>query len=140
MRMPLHGNKRAGTVIPLVAICLVGLIAFIALAIDVGMMAVARTQSQNATDIAALAGERTINGNTGNNVAAAIAEAREAAESNSILASQITDSQVVLTQVGVYRYDATNLRFTADFTNPPTSLEAYGAMQVRITSQQPTYF
>jgi hypothetical protein len=140
MRKPQSGSKRAGTVIPLVAICLVGLIAFVALAIDVGMMAVARTQSQNATDIAALAGARTLNGNSGNNVTAAIAEAKAAAEANSILTSPITDSQVVLAQVGVYRYDATNLRFTADFSNPPSSLEAYGAMQVRITTQEPTYF
>src|SRR5215471_10933091 len=109
MRKPQTGSKRAGTVIPLVAICLVGLIAFVALAIDVGMMAVARTQSQNATDIAALAGARTINGNSGNNVANAIAEAKAAAEANSILASPITDPEIVLAQVGVYRYDATNL-------------------------------
>src|SRR5262245_64380790 len=98
MRMQSHTHRREGAVLPLVTICLVGLIAFVALAIDVGMMAVARTQAQSAADIAALAGARTLNGNTGNNVATAIAEAKEAAEANSILASPITDSQVVLVQ------------------------------------------
>src|SRR2546423_4218546 len=90
MRNPLKNSRRDGAVLPLVTVCLVALMAFVALAIDVGMMAVARTKAQSAADIAALAGARTLNGQTGNNVTAAIAEAREAAESNPILASQIT--------------------------------------------------
>src|SRR5207248_4290481 len=116
---------------PLVTICLIGLFGFVALAVDVGMMAVARTEAQSAADVAALAGARTLNGNSGNNTSAAITEAKTLAEANSILGTQITNSQVVLAQVGVYRYDATNLRFSADFVNGPTSNEAYGAMQDR---------
>ena len=74
MRMSLRTPRRAGAVLPLVTVCLVGLMAFIALAIDIGMMALARTQSQSAADIAALAGARTLNGQTGNNVTNAVAD------------------------------------------------------------------
>lgn len=140
MRKPLGNARRAGAVLPLVTVCLVGLLGFVALAIDVGMMALARTQAQSAADVAALAGARTLNGQPGNNVVNAEAEAREAATSNSILTAQITSAQVTTVRSGVYRYNTTNQRFMADFDNPPTSQEAYGAMQVVITTDQPTYF
>src|SRR5437764_14617711 len=87
--------RRDGAVLPLVTVCLVALLGFVALAIDVGMMAVARTQAQSAADVAALAGARTLDGkSTNNNKAAAEAEAVEAATSNAILATQITAPQV----------------------------------------------
>jgi hypothetical protein len=133
-------ERRPGAVLPLVTVCLIGLLAFVALAIDVGMLALARTQAQSAADVAALAGARTLNGQPGNNRVAAEAEAREAAESNSILAAQITDPQVVTVRAGVYRYLTDSAKFEADFDNPPTGLEAYGLMQVRIVTDQPTYF
>ena len=76
MRKPLPSTRRTGAVLPLVTVCLVGLLGFVALAIDVGMMAVARTQAQSAADIGSLAGARTLNGSTGNNKTAAEAEAR----------------------------------------------------------------
>jgi hypothetical protein len=123
-----------------VTICLVGLIAFVALAIDIGMMAVARTQAQSAADIAAMAGTRTLNGNSGNNKTSAEAEAVEAATSNYILGTKITSSQVDLINTGVYRYDATNQRFVPDFNTAPTGNEAYGAMRVRVSTDQATYF
>lgn len=140
MRYSMKTSRRRGAVLPLVTICLIGLFGFVALAIDIGMMAVARTQAQSAADIAALAGARTLNGQTGNNTTGAIAEAKEAATSNYVLGSQVTLSQVVLAQAGVYRYDTTNQRFTAQFGSAPGTNEAYGAMQVRVTTSQPTYF
>src|SRR3954452_2171232 len=105
MRKPLPNARRPGAVLPLVTVCLVGLLGFVALAIDVGMMAVARTQAQSAADVAALAGARTLNGQPGNNRPAAEAEAREAATSNAILASPITDPQVAVVRSGVYKYN-----------------------------------
>jgi hypothetical protein len=140
MRKPSLTSQRAGAVLPLVTVCLIALLGFIALAIDIGMMAVARTQAQSAADIAALAGVRTLNGSSNNNLPAAIAEAKEAADSNSVLGAKITDDQVVIARAGVYRYDSTAQRFIVDFANPPGSTEAYGAMQVRVTSTQATYF
>src|SRR5438876_8792746 len=102
MRKPQPAAQRKGAVLPLVTICLIALFGFVALAIDVGMMAVARTQAQSAADISALAGARTLNGQPGNNVIGAVAEAKEAASSNYVLGAQITDAQVVFAQAGVY--------------------------------------
>jgi len=138
--MPVNTARRAGAVLPLVTVCLVGLMAFVAFGIDVGMMAVARTQAQSAADIAAMAGTRTLTGQTGNNKTNAEAEAKEAAKANSILGTLITDAQVTTVRSGVYKYDPTAARFQVDFTNPPTGNEAYGAMQVIITTNQDTYF
>ncbi len=138
--------QRKGAVLPIVTVCLVGLMAFIALAIDIGMLAVARTQCQAAADISALAGARTLNGDTGHNYDAARAQALTAATNNSILTSQITTSQVTERSVGVYRYDTSLQRFLGVFganeTSPPAlqTNEGYGAVRVRITTSQPTYF
>jgi Putative Flp pilus-assembly TadE/G-like len=140
MRLPLKTARRPGAVLPLVTVCLVGLMAFVAFGIDVGMMAVARTQAQSAADIAAMAGTRTLTGQSGNNKTNAEAEAKEAAKANYVLGSLITDAQVTTVRSGVYKYDATAARFQVDFTNPPTGNEAYGAMQVIITTNQDTYF
>ena len=140
MRTLPSNSRREAAVLPLVTICLVALLAFVALAIDVGMMAVARTQAQASADIGALAGARTLNGQSGNNRTAAEAEAREASASNYILTSQVTTGQIYAVTSGVYRYDTASSRFVADFATAPTSLEAYGAMQVEIRTTQPTYF
>ena len=140
MRNPSSTGRRAGTVLPLVVICLVGLMAFLALGIDIGMMAVARTQAQAAADISALAGARTLNGQPGNNRVNAEAEAREAARANSILNAPITDANIELVRTGVFRYSYTGQKFDVDFTNPPSGTDAYGLMQVRLTTQMDTYF
>jgi Flp pilus assembly protein TadG len=141
MRKPLPSARRDGAVLPMVAICLVGLVGFVALAIDIGMMAVARTQAQSAADVAALAGARTLDGKTANNNRFnAEAEAVEAACANSILAARITPPQVVVHTAGVYRYDPNAQKFKADFQTGPAADEAYGAMRVRIVTDQDTYF
>src|SRR5262245_44716129 len=124
MRLPPNTARRPGAVLPLVTVCLVGLMAFVAFGIDVGMMAVARTHAQSAADIAAMAGSRTLTGQSGNNRTNAEAEAKEAAKANSILGSLITDAQVTTVRCGVYKYDPTAARFQVDFTNPPTGNEA----------------
>src|SRR6478736_322776 len=108
MRYSRSTTRRDGAVLPLVTVCLVGLVGFVALAIDVGMMAVARTQAQSAADVAALAGARALDGKSANNNKVnAEAEAVEAATSNSILATKIKAAQVTLAKAGVYRYDTT---------------------------------
>ena len=52
-------TTRRGTVLPILGVCLISLFGFVGLAVDLGMLAVARTQCQNAADVAALAGTRT---------------------------------------------------------------------------------
>ncbi len=111
--------RRDAAVVPIVAVCLVGLLGFVALAIDIGMMVVARTQCQNAADIAALAGARTLDGSIGNNVPAAVAEATQSAQNNLVLNTPITAAQVTTVQAGVYAYDTTDNRFQVVFGQAP---------------------
>src|SRR5947208_12816529 len=90
-------RPRPGTVLPLLACCLIGLCAFVALAIDLGLLAVSRTQAQNAADVSALAGARTLNNkptSTNSNVAAAVQQARTAATSNPHLGKNYTNTDV----------------------------------------------
>ena len=46
-------TRRRGTVLCLLALTLVSLVGFLGLAIDLGMLATAKTQVQNAADLAA---------------------------------------------------------------------------------------
>ena len=141
MRLMTEKMHRRGAVLPIVTVCLVGLMGFVALAIDIGMMVVARTQAQNAVDIAALSGARTLDGkNLNNNVDAATAEAQQAAMSNSILNVAIAAPQVASIRAGIYRYDKNAQRFQTVFDQSPGVDEAYTAMQVVIQTQQPTVF
>jgi len=141
LNMRIQKQTRRGSILPIITVCLTGLMAFIALAIDLGMLVVARTQAQNAADIAALAGARTLDGKSStNNVTASIAEAKEAAQSNRVLNSLITAAQVVTVRSGIYRYDNTAQRFSAVFDESPGTNEAYGLMQVGLTTQQETVF
>ncbi len=49
-------TSRSGAVLVLLLVAIITLFAFVALAIDLGMLAVARTQLQDAVDVAAMAG------------------------------------------------------------------------------------
>lgn len=49
-----HAHGRQGTVLSLLALTMVALLGFLALAIDIGMLAIAKTQAQNAADLASL--------------------------------------------------------------------------------------
>ena len=46
-------RRRRGTVVPFLALLLVALTGFLALAIDLGMLVTAKTQTQHAADLAA---------------------------------------------------------------------------------------
>ena len=114
-------RTRHGIVLPIVTVCLVGLMGFMALAIDIGVLAVARNQAQNAADIAALAGARTLNGMSSSNYndTAAVAMAQTAATNNSILNTSITTAQVTTAQAGIYQYSTSAGRFQAVFGQTP---------------------
>ena len=98
--------RRRGTLLPLVALGLIGLFGFVALAIDVGMIAVARTQCQNAADAAAMAGARTLTGDSSNanNAANAVLNAVATASANGVLGQPVPAAQVTV-QVGPFAYD-----------------------------------
>ena len=105
----------------LILVTLVTLLTFVAMAIDLGMLALARTQCQDAADAAAMAGARALNGNTSNNnnYANATPSALYAATNNSILGSAITTPQVTV-DIGRYVYATGNQRFEGQFPGPST--------------------
>ena len=90
MHLNLHRPIRRGAVLPLVAVCMIALMGMLALAIDIGMVAIARSQAQNAADSAAMAGARTITGNSGQNYNQIAVNAITAATDNSIFNNNIT--------------------------------------------------
>ncbi|HET6883680.1 MAG TPA: Tad domain-containing protein, partial [Pirellulales bacterium] len=91
-------NRRDGNILVLTVVFLIPLVAFLALAIDIGLLAMARTQCQDASDLAALAGVRTLNGTTANgannNYSAVTPAAQQAATANKVLWSTLQSSQV----------------------------------------------
>jgi hypothetical protein len=143
---------RRGGILPLVAFCLVGLVGVIALAIDIGMIAVARAQCQNAADVAAMAGVRTINGDpiSNYNYAAVPGKAIEAATANRFFAkffqgnkdsytpvnSWTYQSGEVKVEIGTYayKYNDTNPKdeaFKAEFPRTDQN-EPYGAVRATV--------
>ena len=59
-------QQRRGTTLVLVAVCMIPIMACVALAIDLGLLMAARTQISCAADCAAMAGARALNGITAN--------------------------------------------------------------------------
>lgn len=123
-------GARRGTMVPMLALGMVGLLAVTALAIDLGIVSMARTQAQVAADTAALAGARALNGERGgdagsgspitmadNNYAAAAPTARAAASTNQILGETINPDDVNVV-VGKYYYDSAQSRFVSYPSEP----------------------
>jgi hypothetical protein len=143
-------SKRAGTVLPMLGVCLISLIGFVGLAIDLGMLAVARTHCQNAADAAALVGTRTLNNNgtvAFSNLPAAVTAATTTATSNPLMSTYFTTAQVSEIDAGQYLYNPTTLTFgVSSWTNvtgggavSPSS-GSWTAMRVTLAVSQPTYF
>src|SRR5262245_43435609 len=114
MRSSLHRSRR-GAVLPLVVICLVALIGMLALAIDIGMIAVARSQCQNAADASAMAGARTISGNKDNNYNfdAIPGNAVRAASYNKVLSVPVKTDPSKIKTVNAYTYVSENVKVEA---------------------------
>jgi Flp pilus assembly protein TadG len=128
---------RRGTVLPLLALTLVGLMGFLALAIDIGVIAVAKTQCQSVADNAALAGARSLDGSASGNTAAASTTAQSAAAANTVLSKAVSNSQVAV-QHGAYHYDYSAMTFTPQF--PPVSPDNYNLTQVTVTPSISRFF
>ncbi len=160
MRIQQHSTKRRGAIIPLVAICLVVILGLVALAIDIGMVAVAKTQAQNAADAAALAGTRTFNQNTGYNLNNVPKQAVTTAVANKLFnapfkgdpnnivnpAADIYTSGDVKVEAGGYYYvynDGNTSLEGFKMAFPPTAkpaAEPYTAVRVTITTTSPMFF
>jgi len=119
------------------------LLAFMALAIDLGIMAVAQTQAQQAADLAALAAARTLNG-TGN-TGQATTNAQNAAGYNYIYgqkivlpAGNVTYGTYDYTGPSGSTYTQTGQTFTANGLvsgTTATANEPYSAVAVTLTGQ-----
>ncbi len=158
MRLQNQKTIRRGAIIPMVAICLVAILGLVALAIDIGMVAVAKTQAQNAADAAAMAGTRTFNQQSGYNLTSVPKNAIMAAVANRIHSATIkgdpnsvvspsTDvytSGDVKIECGGYYYiynDSNPAAEKFDIVIPGKSAsEPYTAVRATITSTSPLFF
>src|SRR3954453_19795836 len=104
----LASARRPGAIMIMVLLCIVGLCGLLALAIEIGLVAVGRSQAQNAADAAALTGARTINGDAADNygLGAAPPNAVKAAHANSILGQIITGNSPAVTSTGTDAYSS----------------------------------
>jgi len=159
---------RRGTVIPLFAISITGLLICMALAIDIGMMAVTNAQLQVAADNGAMAGARALTGDqtTNNNYTGAQTAAQTAAQANIVMGQNVVQSTSDIA-IGVYYYDTTyaytdntNTSQTGHFfdsTNTTTNTggtvipadrngnafattQSWNLVKVTTRAQQPTFF
>src|SRR5579863_7852619 len=114
-------NDRRGNVLVTTGLFLLPLMGFFALSVDLGLWAVARTQCQDATDLAALAGVRTLNGNAtaNNNYSAVTPAAQHAATANAVLGTALQSSQVTV-NIGRYVYNTSTQQFEGQFPGPST--------------------
>src|ERR1022692_4254939 len=97
MRRQQKRSIRRGAIVPLVAISLVAVLGLVALAIDIGMVAVARTQAQNAADSAAMAGTRMFNQQAGYNLTNVPVQAVTAAVANKIFSTKVVGDPANIT-------------------------------------------
>jgi Flp pilus assembly protein TadG len=101
---------------PLLVLSLLGLFGFVALSIDLGLIAIARTQIQNAADAAATTGARTLNGEADNNYDEVDDNAIGAAQANSILGKPIVAATQLTLDIGSYHYNDAAGKFEPNYT------------------------
>jgi len=101
----------------------------LALSVDLGMYSVARAQCQAAADAAAVAGARTLNTGTSDNLSQATTTATNLAMKNTILGGGILGSDVSVRH-GTYHYDFNSQTFYPLF--PPGANENYNLTEVTI--------
>jgi len=136
--------------LPLLAVSAISLFAFVALAVDLGMLAVSRTQCQNAADASALTACRTLNNNPGvtnNNLAQAVTNAQTTVTNNVNLSANFTSGQFQKIEVGQYLYNTTSQTFGVTTWNDVTSSQtvtppsgSWTAIRTTLSSTQSTYF
>lgn len=134
MTLRTGAGRRRGSILPLTAIGLVAILGFIALAIDVGMLMVARNQAQNAADTAAMTAARAIDGSPSGNLTGAEAKGREAATRNKILSVQIDPSEVSF-ENGYFYYDQNSSTFQP-VIGTPSGADNYNLSQAVVRTNR----
>jgi Flp pilus assembly protein TadG len=110
---------------------------FVAMAVDIGMIAVARTQVQHIADAAAFTAARSLNGGPNPDLTTPINNAQTVARNNKVLSDLVQNTDVAV-QLGAYHYDSVNQTFLPDIpTQPPDSTNL---AQVTVTHQHPSAF
>src|SRR5580765_6017264 len=139
MRVPTRQERR-GTIIPFMAIALVAMVGCVALAIDLGMIMLSRTECQSAADAAALTGARTLNGDVNNDYyrGAAPAAALTAATTCNVLSKPVKAKDVAIT-VGSYRFDTNQNKFVMNPTSKQAS-DSWSLVQATVKHTDTVYF
>src|SRR5208337_2908411 len=124
---------RRGTVLPLVILTIVAQIGFLALAVDLGLTAIAKTQVQQAADLVALTATRSLNGSAaaGFNQSTATNNAQSILSHNYVLGKSIQSSQLSMS-FGSYDYNQTTQTFSANY--PPLTGSPTSAVSATITT------
>ena len=133
-------HPRRGTVLPLLGCCLIALFSFVALAVDLGMVAVARTDAQNAADVAALTGTRALNNKPGvanSDSIVAIAKANAAIQASTGINSVYTAGEIQSVKVGQYSYDTSTKTFAVSYPATIAAGQSWTAMEVIIAGPMP---
>lgn len=132
---------RTAAILPLTAVSIVVLLGFVALSIDIGMLMIVRNQCQNAADAAAMAGARTLTGDTAtdNNSANVRPNAVAAASTNPILNRTLDPATQLTVTIGDYYYDSAARTFKS-LPNSRLPGNPWTLVQATVTSQMPTPF
>ena len=137
MRIQARTSGRRGAVLIYITISLVALLGFIALAVDLGVVMVAKSQIQNAADAAAFAGARTLTGGANSNITQATTNGQNVAAANVIMGKSISTTNVAMT-FGAYHYDPVALTFSPQF--PPVAPDSYDLAQATLSQGSSTFF
>jgi Flp pilus assembly protein TadG len=137
MRIHPKASARRGAILPYVAISIVALLGFIALAIDLGMVMVAKTHAQNAADAGAFAAARTLTGGASANTGNAIANGQAVAAANKMVGTPIATANVTILN-GAYHYDSSSQTFYPQI--PPVAPDNYNLSQATISQGTTTFF
>jgi len=117
MKSARRSKTRKGSILPLTAIGMMALFGFVALAVDLGVIALARSQCQNVADSAAMSGVRALNGDesNNNNYSNVLPTAQAAVSGNFVLSKPIEPGNVTV-DIGSYWYDTNTARFVPNYT------------------------
>ena len=136
-------STRRGSIVPMLAVCVTALFMFVALAVDLGMLMVARTEFQNAADTGALTGTRNLDNkpaSTDNNKVTAEAQARVVIKQNLNLSTAFTDAEIQSVTVGTYDYSTALGLFQLAYPATIPTTKSWTATKVTLSGSQPTYF
>ncbi|MGL6077073.1 MAG: pilus assembly protein TadG-related protein [Fimbriiglobus sp.] len=138
-------SRRRGNILPMTAILIVALCCFVALALDLGVLIVARTQCQNAADAGALASTRNLDNkptSVNSNRAIADAAARTSIQENQLLAGKFTATNITNVRYGIYEYNAaaSPARFEVSYPASPPPGRSWTATEVTVNAASNVFF